>query len=145
MSYHNHSHQFMIDDYDYDSSSDYNHDSVIFPDDKSMSIGCWDSRTTEKLHSLHSGVYVNCLSCYLIYTFLWLFYLLRQFMLLHLALKAIDLSTTQPLFLRGNGIIGTFNKFIPWLLHNLHSYIFLFICWLFTRKQYSAVESCKGA
>ena len=29
----------------------------MFPDDKSMSIGCWDSRTTEKLKSLHSGKY----------------------------------------------------------------------------------------
>ena len=33
--------------------------SVIFPDDKSMSIGCWDSRTTEKLQSLHSGLVHN--------------------------------------------------------------------------------------
>lgn len=35
----------------------FNHteDYVMFPDDKNMSIGCWDSRTTEKLKTLPSG------------------------------------------------------------------------------------------
>ncbi|XP_002156244.2 cleavage stimulation factor subunit 1 isoform X1 [Hydra vulgaris] len=33
----------------------YNEDFVLFPDDKNMSIGCWDSRTAEKLPSLPSG------------------------------------------------------------------------------------------
>ena len=28
---------------------------VLFPDDKNMAIGCWDSRTSEKLQSLPSG------------------------------------------------------------------------------------------
>lgn len=35
----------------------FNHteDFVLFPDDKNMSIACWDSRTSEKLRSLQSG------------------------------------------------------------------------------------------
>lgn len=33
----------------------YTEDFVMFPDDKNMAIGCWDSRTSEKLQSLPSG------------------------------------------------------------------------------------------
>jgi len=33
----------------------YTEDFVLYPDDKNMSIGCWDSRTAEKLPSLMSG------------------------------------------------------------------------------------------
>lgn len=33
----------------------YTEDYVMFPDDKNMAIGCWDSRTAEKLASLPSG------------------------------------------------------------------------------------------
>ena len=30
--------------------------SVMFPDDKNIAVGCWDSRTGEKLQSLSSGM-----------------------------------------------------------------------------------------
>ena len=30
--------------------------SVMFPDDKNIAVGCWDSRTGEKLQSLSSGI-----------------------------------------------------------------------------------------
>ncbi|XP_057305123.1 cleavage stimulation factor subunit 1-like [Hydractinia symbiolongicarpus] len=33
----------------------YTEDYVMFPDEKNMAIGCWDSRTAEKLSSLSSG------------------------------------------------------------------------------------------